>query len=343
MGKSFFHSVSSVSEPRQSIDRKASGILRISPDDCIIYKFDNNALDKCILAHLEINLIGQLQVLLDGSPVKSLESVKVRALLAYLAVESDHAHARSSLVGLLWPDYPEESARHNLRQALFNLRTSLGDQNAKAPYFTITRDAVQMNRESDYSLDLDQLNHYFSTYPENLPQNKEDYATHAANLEEMVKLYRGEFLQDLCVDDSTEFEEWLVVQRESLHQRILEAHTYLAKYYELQGDYPDARRHAARQLDLDPWREEAHRQMMRILVLDGQRSAALAQYETCKKVLANELDVEPSAETRELYEQIRQGTLSSDLRNLNRLPSKLPVHLPLQPTRSSGVRLSSAS
>ena len=68
-------------------------------------------------------------------------------------------------------------------------------------------------------------------------------------------------------------------------------------------------RHAWRQVELDPWREEAHLQVMRLLALDGQRGASLAQYEACRRLLRDELGVEPSAETTELYEAIRKGEL----------------------------------
>jgi predicted ATPase len=86
-----------------------------------------------------------------------------------------------------------------------------------------------------------------------------------------------------------------------------------------------------RQLELDPWREEAHRQVMRVLAANGDRSAALAQYETCRRILAKELGVEPSAETQKLYEQIRQG------KTLLRKPSPpapvwTPPDLPVQST-----------
>ena len=200
------------------------------------------------------------------------------------------------------------AARHNLRQALFNLRLMLGDHFARPPYLLVSRDAIQFNRESDYSLDLDLFNFNFYTCEENLSQCKEDCSIHASRLEEMVKLYRGEFLQHFFLEDSTEFEEWALMQRENMHQRIIEAHSYLANFYELHGDFKNAQQHANLQLELDPWREETHRQLMRVLALGGQRSAALAQFETCKQVLAEELDVEPSTETRDLYEQIRLGT-----------------------------------
>jgi predicted ATPase/DNA-binding SARP family transcriptional activator len=284
------------------------------------------------MTHLSIAVLGSLQVSIADTPITTLESARVRALLAFLAIESDRPHRRETLVGLLWPDYPEDAARHNLRQALFNLRLILGDHTASHPYLLVSRDSIQFNRDSDYSLDLDQFNYCFYTCEENLSQCKEDCSIHASRLEEMVKLYRGEFLQQFFLDDSTEFEEWALMQRENVHQRTIEAHSYLANYYELHGDFKNAQRHALRQLELDPWREEAHRQMMRVLALDGQRSAAIVQYETCRQVLAKELDVEPSAETRELYEQIRLGTISPETEQVSQDSSALIHNLPVQLT-----------
>ncbi len=284
------------------------------------------------MAHLSIGVLGSLQVSLADAPITALESVKVRALLAYLAVEVDHPHRRETLIGLLWPDFPEESARHNLRQALFNLRSILGDKKASPPYLLSTRDAIYFNQESDYSLDLAQFNTFFLNCEEHLPRCKEDCSIRAARLEEIVKLYRGEFLEQLFLEDSTEFEEWVLAQRENMHQRALEAHSYLTNYYKLHGDFQSARRHASRQLELDPWREEAHRQMMQMLALDGERSAAMAQYETCKQILAKELDVEPSAETRELYEQIRLGTLSQKANPPTSISAAPVCNLPVQLT-----------
>jgi len=77
---------------------------------------------------LSLTLLGAFQTTLGGDPVTAFESDKVRALLAYLAIESDHSHRRKTLVGLLWPERSERSARHNLSQALSNLRRALGDE-----------------------------------------------------------------------------------------------------------------------------------------------------------------------------------------------------------------------
>jgi predicted ATPase/DNA-binding SARP family transcriptional activator len=288
------------------------------------------------MAHLSLGVLGSLQVLIDDTPVTTLESDKVCALLVYLAVEADRLHRRESLVGLLWPDCPEQVARHNLRQALFNLRLAIGDHTASPPYLLISRDAIQFNHASDFSLDLARFNAILHACEEDRRRGTGDPSIRAARLEEMVKLYRGEFLQHFFLEDSVEFEQWALVRREGLHQHVTDAHSDLANYYELHGDFQAARRHALRQLELDPWREEAHCQMMRTLALDGQRSAALAQYETCRRVLAEELGVEPSANTRELVEQIRTGKLKTKDESPSSIPTA-PIHnLPVSLTSFLG-------
>lgn len=284
------------------------------------------------MACLSLRVLGELQVLKDDVPIQAFESDKVRALLAYLAVEADHSHGREKLIGLLWPDYPEQAARHNLRQALFNLRVALGDHTAKPPYLLITRESIQFNRESDYSLDLDQFNASLSAWGKNQGREGVTPSSLIPPLEEMVGLYQGEFLQQFYLEDSEAFEEWLLVQREALHRRVMHALTTLANEYEYRADYQTARRYALRQLELDPWWEEAHGQMMRVLALEGQRSAALAQYETCRRVLAEELGVEPSPQTRELYEQIRSGTLKPRVERPTQVPAAPLQNLPVSLT-----------
>ena len=79
---------------------------------------------------------------------------------------------------------------------------------------------------------------------------------------------------------------------------------------------------AQRWLDVEPWDENAHRQLMRALALNGQRNLALAQYETCRCLLQEELGVEPGVETTTLYEQLRdgadvQGPVPTRLHNLD--------------------------
>ena len=93
------------------------------------------------------------------------------------------------------------------------------------------------------------------------------------------------------------------------HRAVLEALYALAEYHDRRGEYDQEQHYARRQLELDPWREEAHRQVMRALALSGQRSAALAQHETCQRILKEELGAELTHETTALCEQIKAGLL----------------------------------
>jgi DNA-binding SARP family transcriptional activator len=263
------------------------------------------------MARLTLRVLGDFQVSMDDVPIQSFESDKVRALLAYVAVEADRAHTREALIGLLWPDATEDAARHNLRQALFNLRIALGDHMAKPPYLLISRHSIQFNRESDFWLDFCQFKETFEIWQKNRDQETWHSSSSVLRLEEMVNLYRGVFLQHFYVADSTAFEDWIVLNRETSRQQMLEVLICLANGRELRGDLNGARRYAVRQLELDPWREEAHYQLMRVLALNGQRSDALAQYETCKRILSEELGVEPSSQTRDLYNQIHLGSLNA--------------------------------
>ena len=98
---------------------------------------------------LSLSLLGPIEVCLDGEPATGFRYDKVRALLFYLAVESECAHSREELIGLLWPDLPEEAARTNLRQALASLRGAIGDRSADPPYLLINRENVQWNEAAN--------------------------------------------------------------------------------------------------------------------------------------------------------------------------------------------------
>ena len=90
------------------------------------------------MPRLTLSFLGCFQVSLDDRPVTDFKSNKVRALLAYLAVEADRPHRREALAGLLWPDWPDRDALSNLRYALASLRRTLGDHTAEPPFLLIT-------------------------------------------------------------------------------------------------------------------------------------------------------------------------------------------------------------
>lgn len=246
---------------------------------------------------LHLKLFGNIEVQQEASPITGFRSGKAQALLCYLAV-TGRAHSRPALAGLLWGDMPETSARMNLTQALSNLNHLLG------AHLTITRQVVAFNREQPYWLDVECFEANFNSAAGSLTVEP---------LQEAVELYRGDFLEGFYIHHAPDFEEWALAQRARLRELALQALYRLAILHTQQGQAGQAKavNYLTRLLALEPWREEAHRQLMLLLALDGQRSPALAQYETCRQLLAAELGVEPAAETKALYEKIKAGTLTS--------------------------------
>jgi predicted ATPase/DNA-binding SARP family transcriptional activator len=264
------------------------------------------------MARLSLSLLGPARITLDGQPVDGFSYHKARALLVYLAVEAGRPHPRDALVGLLWPELPDAAARTNLRQALANVREVIGDARATPPFLLATRDTIQLNPASDYALDVAAFSGLLAACEAHAHRGLERCRSCAARMAQALDMYRGDFLAEFSSGDSAPFEEWQLLHRERLHQRALDALTRLAGYHERRGDDERARHYAQRQLDLDPWHEEAHRQLMRLLAASGQRSAALAQYERCRDVLSRELGVAPAAETTAQYERIRDS-MSAEL------------------------------
>lgn len=234
-----------------------------------------------------LQLLGPLQLDRDGEPIHGFKSRKVAALLGYLAVES-RPIPRSYLVELFWPDQSESRGRNNLSQALHNLQ-GLWPGCIEANYHT-----VQFC--GSHGLDLQMF--------DELEVKAEVTAWVMA-----IELYRGQFMAGMYLDDCPEFEQWLRLQQEIWQRRASQILRHLITHYLKHNELETALRYTSRLLEIDPGEEEGHRQQMIILALRGQRSAALAQFETCRRYLNEELGVEPARETVQLYEQIRSGEL----------------------------------
>ncbi|MBN1483187.1 MAG: tetratricopeptide repeat protein [Chloroflexia bacterium] len=265
------------------------------------------------MSRLKLTFLGASQVVLDEQPIQKFRSVKVLALLAYLAIEADRAHPRDSLAALLWAESTDSTARQNLRQSIYQLRQLLErGEEPDNPFLLISRQEAQFNLESEHWLDT-------AAFASFLRQGQ---------LEAALALYRGDLLPGLFVEDSIPFEEWLSLSRERLHRQAIEALRKVTHGYVERKDWARVQAYAQQQLELEPWQEEAYRQLMRALAHSGQRSRALAQYERCRQVLKEELNIEPSAETHALYEEIKAETFA-----VERAPPQLPPgNLPHQLT-----------
>jgi WD40 repeat protein/DNA-binding SARP family transcriptional activator len=260
------------------------------------------------MTHLHIRLFGAPTVARAGGVEIVVSADKARALLAYLAVNAGQAQRREKLAGLLWPGFTDASARTNLRRALSDLRQAIGDHQATPPYLLVAQETIRFNTAGDVFVDVIAFSRLVKSGTPASPDAPPSAPSQTviALLEEAVGLYRAPFLDGFSIPDSAAFEEWALLTREQLNRLALQALHRLAHIYQEQSAYAQALPHAWRQVEMEPWQESAQRQVMQLLALSGQRGAALAQYESCRKALAAELGIEPSEQTRQLYDLLRR-------------------------------------
>lgn len=241
------------------------------------------------MSALTLRLLGGFDVRRDGVPITHFRGLQVQALLAYLAVEADRPHPRAQLAALLWPDQPIALALRNLTQTAVRLHAALG-----AGSTPLVRDRESLAWQANAAqTDVDAFRLLVG-----------ERALDA--LAQAAELYHGELLAGFSLPGCVAFEEWLLLAREELRQRALAVLLALAEGQFAAGDYVTAAATARRHLAIDPWREEAHRQVMRALAAAGERVAALAAYDRCRQVLHDDLGLDPDPATHALAEQIQQ-------------------------------------
>jgi predicted ATPase/DNA-binding SARP family transcriptional activator/Tfp pilus assembly protein PilF len=278
------------------------------------------------MRRITIRLLGPFEVTIDGAPVTTFAYAKVRALLAYLAVERQHPHSRAELATLLWPDQPDRAARASLSQALTTLRTALDDKAAERPLLLADAQTVQIDPAGEIDVDVTQFLAGLRAADAHAHHSWRTCPSCAERLQLALDFYRGPFLTDLPIADSDVFEEWATLQREHLQQRALSALERLVERAQWRGDYNEALASAQRLAALEPLLEEYQRACMRLLALNGEPTAAQAQYRQLRATLAQELAVEPEEATTALFDQIRRG----DTAGLQ--PARAPFVVPMPPT-----------
>ncbi|MEM7112696.1 MAG: BTAD domain-containing putative transcriptional regulator, partial [Chloroflexota bacterium] len=275
------------------------------------------------MAVLKVDLLGPLQVSVDGAAPK-FETDAQRVLLAYLAVHQGAAQRRDSLAGLLSPDRPNKQALTYLRNRLAALRRVLGDKTAVPPWFDVERKQVALRVGDDIQIDIVQFEQLLAAVEAHDHRHLAGCPTCLGRLEDAVTLVRGEFLAGLNFSSDT-WEEWLLAQREYIQQQVVEAMAQLCEVRLALGEWTAVLDIAQRQLRLEPWQETAHRAIMQAHYQLNDRSAALAQYEQCEKLLWEELGVDPEEETLQLKQQILDQTVAAA--SADNIPHNLPLQI----------------
>ncbi|MEP7138724.1 MAG: AAA family ATPase [Caldimonas sp.] len=235
-------------------------------------------------SHVRIELVG-LPRLIDASGKPVALERKTAALLALLAL--DGMRSRASLVALLWPDASPALGRNSLRQRLFRVQRAAGAELAVGHEELRLADGVD--------IDLDGAD-------ERLARDAHALA--------------GELMDGLDYSDTGELAEWVDAARERWRRRRSERLAELASHHETAQQIVKALQYAQRLLADEPLLEHAHRRVMRLHYLRGDRSAALAAYERCAALMRDEFGAEPDRETSALLATVEAGRAGAETRAL---------------------------
>lgn len=226
----------------------------------------------------------------DGTSVQ-LPQRKALALLVYVERQPERRAVRERLAALLWDHADSAQARLNLRKALPSIRQCTAGEH---PLTILTAGDTVAIDASGLSSDVSEFEAILRDRPVPLER-----------LRAAAALYRGEFLSDFAVRNASEFDHWMLIERQRLREMAINV---LCQLMDHEDEQPDARASAAlRLLALDPLQEAAHRTLMRQLVRQGRHSAALKQYHGLADLLARELGSQPEPATQQLFREIAQG------------------------------------
>src|SRR5258706_5833177 len=238
-------------------------------------------------AHLNIRLMGTPQVF-SGEMSLALNHLKSRALLFYLAA-TGQSYTRDHLATLLWGESSQSEASHSLRSSLYHLRKALQTLGSE--------DALVSNGElltldpAFYECDLIEFYRL-------LAQGNEQALTRA------VTLNKGSLLQGFSVTAAPVFEDWIQAESTRFNQTSIDALERLTTWAESREAWLDAIHYAQQLLQIDPFAEAAQQRLMSLYLRQGEVGFALRQYHQFEQRLRQQLGIEPSPETKALYEEI---------------------------------------
>lgn len=254
----------------------------------------------------EVSLFGKFEIERNGARARGFGRRKVQELLSYLLLFKNRPQARESLSETLWGDQLAACTRKNLRLILWRLRSALdANRIPSKSVLQIDDDWIQINPLSEFWLDTTEFEKVFNSI-----NGKSLQGLGARDFESMQRaaaLYKGDLLEGW-------YQEWCIFERERFQTMYLMLLDKLVQFCELRQKYDFGITYGMQILRHDCAHERAHRQLMRLYFLTGNRTQAIHQFERCVKALHDDLGVEPSERTKQLYEQIRLDTFTPPLK-----------------------------
>jgi len=246
---------------------------------------------------LAVRLLGPFELHVAGWRVTAWRGRRGPAVLQFLISRRGQAAKREALTEALWPDVSPDLGRHRVHQAIYALRQTLQQLDPDHEYIRCANGAYCLNPELSVWTDVAEFGRLVALAGRHDSAGRKVDAL--AAYQSADDLYRGDYLEGgTCA-------EWAVSERRRLQADYVIAGTRLSQLHAEMGDHRAALAVCAKVLERDPWNEEMTRRAMRAYVAIGNPSLGLQLYKVLEEELLKELGVAPSAETRQLFAELR--------------------------------------
>jgi two-component SAPR family response regulator len=234
---------------------------------------------------ISIKALGRTQVKIGEQQVKlaAWKTQSVRDLFFFILQHMDGV-IKEDIGEVFWPEADQQTIRLRFKNSIYRVRHALGTESV-----TLVDEAYRFNRTLDYDYDVeDFLQEIFSA------QSTDEQGVKTLHYKNAMALYRGPYLPKVDY-------EWVLTQRENLHQKFLDAASNLIDLLIETKQYQQAIAYSQRAIEIEPCSEAAHRSAMIAYSAMGDKAGMVRQFDKCKKLLLNDLGVTPSPQTENLY------------------------------------------
>lgn len=251
------------------------------------------------MSSIKVSLFGKFDIAY-GEKKTCIRARKVQELLIYLLIFRNHPQPRESLSEILWADQPSITSKKNLRQTLWHLQSAFKEFRNTARLELLIEDGwIHIRLPENFWLDTAEFEQVFERV--NQKPARDLSAEEFEAMQYAASLYKADLLEGW-------YQDWCIFERERFQMMNLLLLDKLVQYCEIHQKYDVGLVYGWQILRHDHAYERAHRQLMRLYAMAGNRTQALHQYQRCVNALRAELGVEPSARTRQLYEKIQADT-----------------------------------
>jgi DNA-binding SARP family transcriptional activator len=221
---------------------------------------------------------------------------RARDIFCFIISRRHHRASKDAIIDTFWGETDFEAVEKNFHPTVSHIRKALNSNQPLKQNFLLYRDGdYQLNSEFSYRIDTEEFDRLV---------NEGENARRSRQFEECIRayesalgLYRGEFMQG-------SYEPWVEEQRTYYREQYLRLLEALAGVAQTAREWPKVMKLSQLIIRDDPFREDIHCMVMRAHAAEGNRGAVKDQFETLKRLLQSELGVEPSAETRKLYQSL---------------------------------------